>query len=213
LTGEVPVTDPSNAASTGLYDLEHRCWSPEMLKAAGVSESWLPSVRESGETIGRVTPAAAAETGLPVGLPVGNAIGDNQAAILGSLPAGEERQVIQINVGTGGQISWLIDRFLRVEGMDTRYLPVGRYLLVGAGLAGGDAYAWVQRTAAGWLRTFGVELSDDEIYRRLEAAICAAPDDADGLRCEPFFRGTRQRPEVRGAFHHVTADNFTPGHV
>jgi sugar (pentulose or hexulose) kinase len=31
--------------------------------------------------------------------------------------------------------------------------------------------------------------------------------------CEPFFRGTRRRPELRGVFRGVDAENFTPGNV
>lgn len=211
LTGGSCVADRSNAASTGLYDLERDEWSPSLLSAAGLSREMLPEVRESGAVIGGLTSVIAAEAGLPPGLPVCNAIGDNQAAILGSVPPGE--RVLQINIGTGGQISWEVDRFVTVAGMDTRYLPHRRSMLVGAGIAGGDAYAWVKRTVGAWLAAFGVQVSDDEIYRRVETLIGEASADAAGLVCEPFFRGTRRNPEARGVFTGVTADNFTPGNV
>src|SRR4029077_16265817 len=123
------------------------------------------------------------------GLPVCNAIGDNQAAVLGSVPAGAP--AIQINVGTGGQINWPVNEFTRLEGMETRYLPIGRLMLVGPGLSGGDAYAWVNRTAAKWLEAFGVAHSDAEIYARMNALAGALPETDDGLSCEPLFRGTR----------------------
>ena len=64
----------------------------------------------------RWPPAAARETNLPPELPVCNAIGDNQAAVLGSVPAGNP--AIQINVGTGGQINWPIDCFARMDEKD-----------------------------------------------------------------------------------------------
>jgi sugar (pentulose or hexulose) kinase len=168
-------------------------------------------VRESGAALGGLSPAVAAATGLPVGLPVCNSVGDNQAAVLGSVPVGEP--AIQINIGTGGQINWPIERFLRVEAMDTRYLPFGRYMLVGAGLAGGDAYAWVNRTAADWFRALGREISSDEIYQRMNALAAEIPPDCDGLRCEPTFRGTRRQPLVRGTFSGITNENFTLGHI
>ena len=205
------ITDRSHAASTGVYDLERDEWSSELIEAAQFPASLLPEVRESGEALGGLSSAAAAATGLPIGLPVCNSVGDNQAAVLGSVPAGEP--AIQINIGTGGQINWPIQRFLRVDGMDTRYLPFGRYMLVGAGLAGGDAYAWVNRTAADWLRALGHEMTSDEIYRRMNELAVQVPADCEGLQCEPSFRGTRRQPLLRGSFTGVTNENFTLGHV
>lgn len=210
LTGSQISTDPSNAASSGVYDLQRGCWSEELPQATGIAPRWLPAVRESGMPVGRLTPRAAAETGLPQGLPVCNAIGDNQAAVLGSVPAGDP--AIQINVGTGGQINWPIPRFERSAGMDTRSLPLGRYMLVGAGVTGGDAYAWVNRTVAGWLEAFGLHLTNDEIYARVNT-LAANLTGTEGLSCTPFFRGTRRRPEARGEFNGIRFDNFTLGHV
>jgi sugar (pentulose or hexulose) kinase len=211
LTDVEPVTDRTNAASTGVYDLAADGWSHSMLEAVGLNRDWLPEVRRSGSTIGVVSPEVAAETGLPAGLPVANAIGDNQAAVLGSVPVGET--AYQINVGTGGQINWSIPSFRRVEGMDTRPLPQDRFMLVGAGLAGGDAYAWVRRTVQSWLAAFGQSAEGDDVYESLNRLAAAASEDCDGLRCEPVFRGTRRQPTLRGSFHGVTNENFTPGNV
>src|SRR5262245_17507103 len=205
------VTDPGDAASWGVYNLEHRRWNATLLKACGLSPELMPDVRESGAVLGGLSRAMAEVTNLPAGLPVCNAIGDNQAAVLGSVPAGSP--AIQINVGTGGQINWPIDRFTRLEAMETRYLPVGRLMLVGPGLSGGDAYAWVNRTAAKWLAAFGVERSTDEIYARMNELAAAIPEADDTLVCAPLFRGTRWKPAARGEFHNVTFDNFAPGHV
>jgi sugar (pentulose or hexulose) kinase len=211
LTDGPVVTDPGDAESLGVYDLEHRAWSDRLMAACGVSADLFPEVRESGAVLGGLSRAMAEATGLPQGLLVCNAIGDNQAAVLGSVPAGSP--AIQINVGTGGQINWPIERFARLEGMETRYLPLGRLMLVGPGLSGGDAYAWVNRTAAKWLAAFGVERSSDEIYARLNELAGALTDADDSLVCEPLFRGTRWMPAARGEFRGVTFDNFSPGHV
>lgn len=205
------VTDPSNAAASGIYDLAHRRWSDELIAAADIPARLLPPVRESGSVIGGLSTETAATTGLPAGLPVCNAIGDNQAAVLGSVPAGDP--AIQINVGTGGQINWPVERFVRVPGMDTRYLPLNRLMLVGAGLSGGDAYAWVNRTAGNWLAAFGIQRSSDEIYSVLSELAARLADDNQGLTCEPLFRGTRRDPSARGEFRGISFDNFSPGHV
>ena len=211
LTDGPLCTDPSNAASLGVFDLEQRTWSDELLAACRLPRALMPDVRESGAVLGALTGEMSTATNLPEGLPVCNPIGDNQAAVLGSVPAGGP--AIQINVGTGGQINWPIAGFTRLPGMETRYLPVGRLMLVGPGLSGGDAYAWVNRTAAKWLSAFGVERSGDEIYARINELAEAVPETADGLACEPLFRGTRWKPAARGEFRGVTFDNFSLGHV
>lgn len=210
LTDGAVATDPSNAQSLGVFDLEHRSWSDELLVACHVPRTLMPDVRESGAVLGGLSRAIAQKTSLPAGLPVCNAIGDNQAAVLGSVPAGQP--AIQINVGTGGQINWPVPRFVRLEGMETRYLPVGRLMLVGPGLSGGDAYAWVNRTAAQWLAAFSIERSTDEIYARMNELAAGLPEEQD-LVCEPLFRGSRWKPTARGGFHGVTFDNFSLGHV
>ncbi|MFO1019940.1 MAG: FGGY family carbohydrate kinase [Planctomycetales bacterium] len=211
LTGEDPVTDRGNAASTGMYDQQHDRWSKELFKALELPIELFPPVRESGDEIGQLTAEMAAATGLPQALPLCNAIGDNQAAVMGSFPAGEPG--IHINIGTGGQISWPLSRFVRVEGTETRYLPIQRYMLVGAGLAGGESFAWVQRTISSWLAAYGVNLTSDEVYAKINELAASVPENADGLQCRPVFRGTRRDPGLRGSFSGVSHDNFSLGHV
>lgn len=210
LSGTMPVTDRTNAASTGVYDLEKDYWSG-LIEPVGLAQSFFPDVVESGQVVGGLTPEFAERTGLPVGLSISSAIGDHQAAVLGSLPAGEE--AVQVNIGTGGQVSIPIATFLRTSTSDTRYLPDNRFLLVGAGMAGGDAYAWVQRTASTWIEAFGSERSEREIFDVLNALASEVPPGCEGLVCEPFFRGTRREPARRGVFSGVSSENFSPGHV
>ncbi len=204
-------TDRSNAAASGVYDLQQDGWSASLLEGGGIRRDWLPNVMESGAVIGQLCAEVAHQTGLPQGLPICNAVGDNQASVIGSVPASET--ALQITIGTGGQINWPVDEFVRVPGMDTRYLPIGRQMLVGAGFVGGDAYAWVNRSMRSWLQHFGVSPRSDAVYDVLNRLAEETPAHCDGLTCEPFFRGTRPEPVRRGIFAGVSNDNFTPGHV
>jgi sugar (pentulose or hexulose) kinase len=210
LVAKSPTTDRTNAASTGVYDLAQDHWS-DLVSDVGIDRELLPHIVESGEVIGHLTGEFAQRTGLPLGLPVCGAIGDHQAAVLGSLPSGES--ALHVNIGTGGQASIPIGRFRRTPMSDTRYLPDGRFLLVGAGLAGGDAYAWVRKTVADWLRAFEIERSDEEIFARLSQLASQSPAGCHGLVAEPFFRGTRREPARRGVFRGIGFENFSPGHV
>lgn len=209
-------TDRSNAASSGLYNLATDRWQSELLDAAGVRLSWLPTVADSTAVVGCLSSAAAADFGLQQGTPICNAIGDNQAAVISSLP--DDGESVLINIGTGGQIVWRTDGFARVSAMDTRYLPNSHddpaFMLVGAGLCGGDAYAWVNRTIRQWLSAFGCLRSEQEVWEQLANQIdsCDAAT-ASGLSCEPFFTGTRPDPDRRAVFRGVSTHNFTPAAV
>lgn len=205
------VTDRSNAASTGLYDLKQDCWEPRLLEVCHLTEASLPRLAESGRPVGRISTDAANRWDLPEGLEICNAIGDNQAAILGSGTNGGS--TVHINIGTGGQISWAIPEFLRVPGMETRYLPPNRFMLVGAGVAGGDAFAWVRRRVIEWLEAFGADVDSDRVYDVLLRCAQDVPPGSQGLRVEPYFRGTRHEPTRRGVFAGVGEENFSPGHL
>ncbi len=220
LTHKAPVTDRSHAASSGLFDLRADNWNDALLQAAEIPSAWLPKVIDSGSVIGPLHSEIAEQLKLPNGLPVFNAIGDNQASVLSALP--DLPGSVLINIGTGGQIVWRIPEFTRQLPLDTRVLPgnldqssgrtVPQFMIVGAGLCGGDAIAWVNRTVRRWLTDFDVTVSDEDIWNRLSQQVNPQSSSGD-LICEPFFRGTRYEPERRGVFHGVGTDNFTPANL
>lgn len=220
LCDQLPVTDVTHAASSGLFDLEQNNWSQPLLDAANVQREWLPQVCESGQVLGVLSGAMVDRTGLPHDVVVCNSIGDNQASVLSCLP--DDDETVLINIGTGGQIAWRVSEFLRVEGLDTRVLPAGSrhganesksFMLVGAGLCGGDAIAWLNDTLRLWLLEFGVTKTADEVWDYLKAALERAPDRKTELTCEPFFGGTRPIPQRRAVFAGVGRKDFTPVNV
>jgi sugar (pentulose or hexulose) kinase len=150
----------------------------------------------------------AAATGLPAGLPVFGGIGDNQASFLGSVADRDES--LLVNVGTGGQVAMYTERYTFDPLLETRPFPRGGYLLVSAGLSGGAAYAVLER----FYRDLGTQLfgitSQTALYTTMNRLAGSAQPGADGLRCEPFFSGTRLRPEIRASWTGVSAENFTP---
>jgi autoinducer 2 (AI-2) kinase len=63
LSGTIAV-DPSNAGTTGIFDLTKRKWDTKMAKKVGIKPTIFPKVLESGTVVGHVTKQAAKETGL-----------------------------------------------------------------------------------------------------------------------------------------------------
>ncbi|MBN8997414.1 MAG: autoinducer-2 kinase [Rhizobiales bacterium] len=82
LTGEITV-EPSNASTNGLLDLTTRQWSDALVAKAQLDRSLFPRVVEPATVVGRVTRAAADETGLAEGTPFVAGGGDVQMGSVG----------------------------------------------------------------------------------------------------------------------------------
>ena len=98
----VHCTDYSDASGMLLLDVEHKCWSKEMLEICKVKEEQLPTLYESYEVVGNVKPEIAEELGIPASVKVIAGAGDNAAAAVGTGTVGEGR--CNISLGTSGTI-------------------------------------------------------------------------------------------------------------
>ena len=101
LTG-VHACDFSDASGMLLLDVQHRCWSKEMLAICGVKETQLPKLFESYEVIGTILPEVARTLGLPETVKVVAGAGDNAAAAVGTGTVGSG--ACNISLGTSGTI-------------------------------------------------------------------------------------------------------------
>ena len=98
----VHCTDYSDASGMLLLDVEHKCWSKEMLEICNVKAEQLPTLYESYEVVGNVKPEIAEELGIPTSVKVIAGAGDNAAAAVGTGTVGEGR--CNISLGTSGTI-------------------------------------------------------------------------------------------------------------
>ena len=101
LTG-VHSCDYSDASGMLLLDVEHKCWSREMLKICGVNENQMPKLFESFDCIGTVKPEMAAKLGIGETVKVVAGAGDNAAAAVGTGVVGEGG--CNISLGTSGTV-------------------------------------------------------------------------------------------------------------
>ena len=108
LTG-VHCCDYSDASGMLLLDVEHKCWSKEMLDICGVSESQMPKLFESYEVVGTVKPEIAQILGIPATAKVVAGAGDNAAAAVGTGVVGKGG--CNISLGTSGTIFISSDSF------------------------------------------------------------------------------------------------------
>lgn len=210
LTETPPCTDATDAGSAGLFDVVAGQWDWGIIARLGLPQELFVPVRPAGAIHAPLGREAGARTGLGA-VPVCVAAGDNQASFVGSVRHPESS--VLVNVGTGGQVSAMVHQFVRLEEIETRAFFQGRYLLVGAGLYGGRAYAYLQDffRAVG-SAFFGADPQAD-LFAEMNRLAARVPPGCDGLRCNPLFTGTRARPDLRGSITGLGPTNMTPGHL
>jgi glycerol kinase len=93
--GALHVTDPSNAAVTGLLALDAATWSPRVLEVLGIDERILPAVVDTSGVIGEAML-------LPGSPPIAALVGDQQASLVGQGCVSPGRT--KITFGTGGML-------------------------------------------------------------------------------------------------------------
>ena len=108
LTG-VHCCDYSDASGMLLLDVEHKCWSEEMLKICGISKKQMPALFESYEVVGTVRTEVAKSLGISENVKVVAGAGDNAAAAVGTGVVGNGG--CNISLGTSGTIFISADAF------------------------------------------------------------------------------------------------------
>jgi sedoheptulokinase len=228
LTGQKhPVMDHSMAHSTGAYDIRTAAWDFDYTGRLGLDGEYFPDIVPMTAVAGELT--GGAFTGLTgkKAVPVSVAIGDNQASFIGSVR--NYRDTILINIGTGSQISYVIENldkitsadrgsldrdniYINYYDVDVRPFVENCYLVAGSALSGGCVYATLKNffsKAADEL--FGVTATED-LWNRMEKA-ALKENDAGGLSVYPLFAGMRSDPVARGSMSGLSSDNFTPSRL
>ena len=194
-----PVTEASDAASFGLFDVEKGCFDLSALQKAGIDPALLPAVA-ADPCIGNYQDK----------VPVYVAIGDNQASFLGS--TGGNLNCMLANVGTGSQFSVYTPKYMSCPGLETRPFPGGGYLLVGASLCGGRAYALLEKFFRQTVE-MATGTTPDSCYDGMSALLASSEKPSDVPAVTPLFQGTRQDPSLRGHIDGLSTENLTPLHL
>jgi D-xylulose kinase len=144
LTG-VFATEVSDASGTGLFDVEHRTWSTELLDKIGVDPALLPEAVESTEQTGTLTADLASEWGLPESTPVFGGGGDAviQTTAMGLIEQGSAGFTIgTAGIVAGGLSSCPDNPDGRVQ-VSCGNEP-GRWHIMGVTLSAGGALQWLR---------------------------------------------------------------------
>ena len=179
LTG-VHCTDVSDASGMLLFDVEHKCWSPEMLELCGLHESQMARVFESYESVGTLKPDVARSLDLPETVKVCAGAGDNAAAAVGTATVGEGQ--CNISLGTSGTIFISSEHF----GVDPHNAlhafahADGHYHLMGCMLSAASCNKW-------WME----DILQDSDYAAAQAAIRPEKLGRNHVYYLPYLMGER----------------------
>jgi xylulokinase len=193
LTNELG-TDETDAASSGIFNVNKRGWADEVIERLGFPKFIFPKVHASADLVGTLTADAASELSLPSGIPVSAGCADQPAQAVGNglidPPLGS------VTIGTGGQVfvplaEPLVDPQLRLHTFC--HAPPARWYFLGAMLSAGMSLRW--------LRTV---LGQQEIpYAKLAQSAAEVPTGSDGLVFLPYLVGERapiMDPQAKGGF-------------
>jgi xylulokinase len=192
LTGEM-ATDPSYAASFGVFDLKKWDYEPEFMRAAGLCREIFPEILPSDAILGRVTAQAAAETGLPEGLPVACGGVDNMCMALGATGIAEGRVYTSL-----GSSSWIaVNSREPIIDLATRpfvyaHAQKGFYTSAVSIFSAGNSYRWLHDTLFPHLS-----------YAEMDALAASAAPGSGGVLFNPTLAGGSAQepsPNMRGAF-------------
>jgi xylulokinase len=202
LTGQCVIDHYTAANFSPLYDVGRQEWTDDLAEILPLDR--LPRLMWSSEIAGRVTAAAAAETGLAEGTPV----------TCGTIDAAAE--AVSVGVAAPGEMMVMYGStifIIQVTGRPVRdarlwyapWLVPGQHASM-AGLA-------TSGTLTHWFRD---QLAQNADFATLAAEAAAGPKGAKGLICLPYFSGERtpiHDPHAKGAFFgldltHTRADMY-----
>jgi sugar (pentulose or hexulose) kinase len=175
-------TSWASADPLGLFDMEQRIWSPDVLRALDLTLEQLPVAVRPGTVIGVVSESAADATCLRPTTPVVAGGGDGQAAGLGVNALGGDRGYL--NLGTAV-----------VGGVYSKEYRIGdAWRTMGA--CDGEGYYFETSLRAGtflidWFAHHICHTSADSsaLLRELETEAAAVPIGSNGLLALPYWGG------------------------
>ena len=176
--GAVHVTDPSNAAVTGLLTADTTAWSAEACTALGVPMEMLPTVVDSTGIFGE----ASALAGSP---PLAALVGDQQASLVGQ---GCVRPgLAKITFGTGGMFDVCTGTGAPSSARRSQHgtFPIVAWSQAGQRTWGAEAIVLSAGTNVDWLRD-DLGIIDSAAHSHDVASQCA---HTDGVVYVPALMG------------------------
>jgi len=215
LTGD-RATDVADASGMLLFDVARRKWSSEVAGAAGIPETMLPTVYESPEVTGCISPEAAELTGLRQGTPVVAGGGDQAAGAVGMGIVSPG--AVSATIGTSGVVFAAADRpAIDPAGRVHTFCHAvpGRWHVMGVTQAAGLSLRWFRDTFGTVTSPADPDDNGRDPYDPLCQEAATAPSASEGVLWAPYLMGERTPhldPNARAALVGLAASH-TRSHI
>ena len=207
LTNTMPVTDPTDALSWGVFDINKNNWNFDLINSLELNPSMFLEVKKSCSLVGTITRYISEKINIKEGTPVSIASGDHQCSFAGSVS--NYFDSVSINIGTGGQTSVYTEKILPRSWLELRPFIQKGYLLAGVGSVGGRTFRvlkdFVQNLV---LKLTNQNLSSDFIYESLIRLSEEKSSQSSDIYVSPLFTGSRENSLAKGQILNITPENF-----
>jgi L-xylulokinase len=203
LSGEI-TTDFSDMSGTSLLEVRNRRYSKELLELYDLAELWeaMPTLAESFEVIGQITPKAAETTGLAAGTPVVGGIFDVDASALGA-GVFQSGQVCVI-AGTWSINEIVTDKPLVDPSlfMTSIYTVPGLWLSIEASATSATNLEWFVTHFCGEEQAKAEERGIS-VYDLCSEMVASLPPGGTDVIFHPFLYGSNVQPTARAGFYGI----------
>lgn len=193
LTG-VYCTDEIEAEGSMLFDLKRREWSPRLCELAGITREQLPPLVKPTDFAGKVTAAAAQDTGLRQGTPVICGTTDTVLEVFasGAVAAGQ----MTVKLATAGRICIVSEKaYPHPQLINYSHIAEGLWYPGSATKSCAASYRWYRDTLGG-------------SYEALNEGAAQVAPGAEGLMFHPYLNGELTPygdPKLCGSFIGIRA--------
>jgi len=202
-------TSWASADPMGVFDLENKIWSPEILSQLCITPQHLPEAFRPGTLLGYISKEAAEVTGLNYGTKIIAGGGDGQSAGLGINALMPERAYL--NLGTAV-----------VSGIFTRNYIIDRSFRTMASCSGDGYYCETSLRSGTFLIDWFIKqilkidpVHNPDIYRQLEEEAKQIEPGSKGLLILPYWNAVMNPfwdPDARGCIIGLTSEHHR-GHL
>ncbi|MFD1484224.1 FGGY-family carbohydrate kinase [Lacticaseibacillus baoqingensis] len=201
LTGQYSQ-DLSQSYGLHFFNMQTGAYDAQLCADFGLSLALFPPLYQCDDVVGTVTPAAAAQTGLPAGIPV---VAGGLDAACGALGVGviNAGQTQEQGGQAGGMSVCLDDYHADARLILSRHVVADKWLLQGGTVGGAGVARWFLRTL-GQAETDAAANNGTNAYHELDITARDTPAGANGLLFLPYMAGERSpiwNAQAKGVYY------------
>ena len=197
----VAVTDYIEAQGTLFFDMKNMCWSPELVKLAGLRMDQMPELVKPTDAVGAITAQAARDTGLAEGTVV--VCGTSDSAVedygAGAIEPGD----CIVKLATAGNVNVMTSEpHPYATTLTYSHVIPGMWYTVSATNAAALCQRWLRDTLCQSEKTLAAA-EGRNAFAIMDELAMQSPAGANGIIFHPYLQGERSPywdAKLRGSF-------------